>query len=109
MKLPIRRRKRASEAVEPGRLSPGAVALRVLIYSNTGLSEQEFRVQTEKLRQVANYDGDTRSWYAWLDIDRLERVAEILAVLFEAARVHGTTVQIRARSADQDIPPGSAA
>jgi hypothetical protein len=80
MKLPIRRRKRASEAVELGRPSPGAAALQVLIYSNTGLSEQEFRVQTEKLRQVANYDGDTRSWYAWLDIDRLERAAEILMV-----------------------------
>jgi hypothetical protein len=49
MKLPIRR-KRASEALEPGRLSPGAVALQVLIHSNTALSEHEFRVQTEKVR-----------------------------------------------------------
>jgi hypothetical protein len=104
MKLSIRRRKLASEAVEPASAGPAAPALQVLIYSNTGISEQEFSVQTEKLRQVASYDGDTRSWYAWLDIDRPERAAEMLTVLFEAARVHGTAIQVRARPAGHDRP-----
>jgi hypothetical protein len=80
-----------------GNSSPAVPALRVLIYSNTNLSEHEFSVQTEKLRQVASYDGDTRSWYAWLDIDSPERTAKMLTVLFEAARVHGTAVQVRTR------------
>ena len=35
----------------------------VLIFSNTGLPEQEFSAQLEKLRRVASYDSDTRSWY----------------------------------------------
>jgi hypothetical protein len=33
----------------------------VLIYSNTGLPEPELSAQTDKLRRVASYDGDTRN------------------------------------------------
>lgn len=45
------------------RRQPTRSALRALIYSATGLSDQEFSAQTEKLRRVASYDGETRSWY----------------------------------------------
>jgi hypothetical protein len=69
----------------------------VLIFSNTGLPEQEFSAQLEKLRRVASYDSDTRSWYVHLPFDRPERAAEILTALFEAARVHGTTIQVQAQ------------
>jgi len=57
MKLPRLRRQPAPEPAERATASPAAPALQVLIYSNTGLSEQEFSVQTEKLRRVASYDG----------------------------------------------------
>jgi hypothetical protein len=46
-------------------------------------------VQTDKLRGVASYDGDTRTW---IHLDHPERGAEVLTALFVAARVHGTTV-----------------
>jgi len=66
----------------------------VLIFSNTGLPEQEFNAQREKIRRVADYDSDsdTRSWYSQIPLDRPERAAEILSALFEAARLHGATV-----------------
>jgi hypothetical protein len=109
MKLLRLRRKPAPETTEPASASPAAgPVLHVLIYSRTGLPEQEFSAQTEKLRSVASYDGDTRSWYAWLPLDRLERAAEVLTTLFEAARVHGTTVQVRAQPAGEGSPSGQA-
>jgi hypothetical protein len=46
-------------------------------------------VQTDKLRRVASYDGDTRTR---IHLDYPERGAEVLTTLFVAARVHGTTV-----------------
>jgi hypothetical protein len=80
----------------------------VLIYSNTDLPEQEFRAQTEKLRHVASYDNATRSWYVHIHFDRPEWAAEMLTALFEAARLHGTTIQVQARPSSEDSPPGQA-
>ena len=37
------------------------------------------------------------SWYVHLPLDRPEQAAEILTALFEAARVHGTTIQVQAQ------------
>ncbi len=97
MKLLNRRRNPACESAEPPRIGPAAApALRVLIFSNTGLPEQEFNAQTEKIRRVANYDRDTRSWYSQIPLDRPEWVAVMLSTLFEAARMHGTTIQVQA-------------
>jgi hypothetical protein len=42
MKLPRLRRKAAPETAEPASASRAVSVLQVLIYSNTGLSEQEF-------------------------------------------------------------------
>jgi hypothetical protein len=93
MKLPRFRSKPDPGTAEPAAASPAApVKLQVLIFSSTGLAEHEFGGQTEKLRRVASYDSDTRSWYTWIPLDRPERAAEMLSVLFEAARVHGTTI-----------------
>jgi hypothetical protein len=50
----------------------------------------------EKIRTIAGYDGDTRSWYTWIPLDHPEQAAEILNPPFEAARVHGTMVQVHA-------------
>ena len=97
MKLPRRRRKPAPEIAEPASASPGAPVLRVQIFSNTGLLEQEFNAQLEKIRRVAGYDTGTRSWYNRIPLDRPEWAAEMLSTLFEAARVHGTTVQVQAQ------------
>jgi hypothetical protein len=55
-----RAERQALETVEPTIVSPPAPEMRVLVYSNTGLPEQEFRAQTEKLRQVASFDSDSR-------------------------------------------------
>ena len=97
MKLPRLRTKAAPEPAEPASASPAAApVLQVLICSNTALPEPEFSAQTEKLRRVASYDRDTRNWYTRIHLDHPERGAEVLAALFEAARVHGTTVQVRA-------------
>ena len=89
MKLPRLRRRPAPEPAEPGRAEPAAPC-GCLISSSTGPPEQEFGAQTDNLRRVASYDGDTRNWYAWIHLDRPERAAEVLTTLFEAARVHGT-------------------
>ncbi|MGO8890603.1 MAG: hypothetical protein ACLP8X_24145 [Streptosporangiaceae bacterium] len=97
MKLLRRRRNPAPQPAEPAGIeSATAPVLRMLIFSNTGLPEQEFNAQREKIRRVADYDSDTRSWYSQIPLDRPERAAEILSALFEAARVHGTTVQVQA-------------
>ena len=109
MKLPRLRRKPVPEPAGPASASPAAgPLLQVLIYSNTGLPEPEFSAQTDKLRRVASYDGDTHAWHAWIHLDRPGRSAEVLTALFEAARVHGTTVQVRAWPAGDDSEPGQA-
>lgn len=102
MKMPRWRRKPAPETVAPvpERPEPAAApAFQVLAYSRTGLPDEEFSAQTETLRSILSYDGDTRSWYAWLSLDHPERAAEVLTALFDAARMHGTTVQVRAEPA----------
>ena len=97
MKLLHRRRNPGRESAEPPRIgSAAAPALRVLIFSNTSLPQEEFNAQTGKIRQVADYDSGSRSWYCQIPLDSPERAAEILSALFEAARVHGTTVRVQA-------------
>jgi hypothetical protein len=108
MKLPRRRRKPAPETAEPASASPAAPVLQVLIFSNTDLPEQEFNAQRGKIRRVASYDSATCSWYSQITLDRPEWVAGMLSALFEAARVHGTTVQVRAQPAGEGSPSGQA-
>lgn len=115
MKLPRLHRRAAPESTdpvpepaEPASASSAAPAFQVLAYSKTGLPDQEFSAQTEALRRILSYDGDTRSWYAWLPFDHPERAAKVLTALFEAARVHGTAVQVRAQPAAGGSFPGQA-
>lgn len=61
MKQPRRQGKPGPETAEPASASQAAPVLNVLIFSNTGLSEDEFSAQTEKIRRVASYDSGTRS------------------------------------------------
>jgi hypothetical protein len=68
----------------------------LLAYSRSGLSDEEFSAQTETLRRILSYDSGSRSWYAQLPLDPPERAAEVLTTLFEASRVHGTAVHVRA-------------
>lgn len=64
MKLLRRRRNPAPQPAEPARIESAiAPVLQLLIFSNTGLPEYEFNAQREKIRRVADYDSDTRSWY----------------------------------------------
>jgi hypothetical protein len=104
MKLPRPRRSRAPETAEPASASPRAPVLQVLIFSNTDLPEQEFNAQRGKIRRVANYDSHTRSWHNQIPLDHPEWAADMLSTLFEAARVHGTTIQVQAQPADQGSP-----
>jgi hypothetical protein len=112
MKLPRLRRRPAPEATEPDPVpaepaaaSPAAApALQVTAYSRTGLPDAEFSAQTATLRRILSYDGGNRNWYARLALDHPERAAEVLTALFEAARVHGTIVQIQARPAAGNSP-----
>jgi hypothetical protein len=104
MKLPRPPRSPAPETAEPASANPGAPVLQVLIFSNTDLSEQEFNAQRGKIRRVANYDSRTRSWHNQIPLDHPEWAAEMLSTLFEAARVHGTTIQVQAQPAGQGSP-----
>ena len=70
------------------------------------MPEQEFTTQTGKIRRVASYDRDTRSRYTWVPLDRPDEAAEMLTTLFEAARVHGTTIHAQARPADENSQSG---
>jgi hypothetical protein len=45
-----------------------------------------------------------RSWHNQIPLDRPERAAEMLSTLFEAARVHGTTIQVHAQPPGKDSP-----
>ncbi len=108
MKLPLRRRKPAPEAAEPPRASPAAPVLQVLIFSNTSLPEQEFSAQTGKISRVGSYDRDTRSWYAWIPLDRADRAAEMLTTLFETARLHGAAIRVLAQPPGESSQPGQA-
>lgn len=65
-----RAERQALETVEPTIVSLPAPEMRVLVSSNTGLPEQEFRAQTEKLRQVASFDSDSRRGWAMSIIGR---------------------------------------
>jgi hypothetical protein len=65
-----RAERQALETVEPTIVSPPAPEMRVLVYSNTGLPEQEIRARTEKLRQVASFDSDSRRGWAMSIIGR---------------------------------------
>jgi hypothetical protein len=108
MKLPRRRRKLAPETAEPTIAKPTAQILKVLILSNTALREQEFNAQRELIRRVASYDSETRSWYGQIPLDHPERAAEMLSTLFEAARVHGTAIQVHVQPAGGSSPSGQA-
>ncbi len=108
MKLPRRRIKPAPETAEPASTSPAAPVLQVRIFSNTDLPEREFNAQREKIRRFADYDSATRSWHGQITLDRPEWAAEMLSALFEAARVHGTTVWVQAQPAGEGSPPGQA-
>lgn len=66
-------------------------------YSRSGLPDEEFSAQTATLRRILSYDGDTRSWYGRLPLDLPERAADVLTAPFEAARVHGTWVQVEVK------------
>jgi hypothetical protein len=105
MKLPYRRRKPASEILELASTTPD---LRVLIFSNTDLPEQEFKAQLEKLRRVADYDPALQRWHTQLPLDRPEWAAQMLTTLLEAARIHGTVIQVQARPADESGQPRQA-
>lgn len=76
----------------------------MLIFSNTSLSEQEFDAQRQKIRRVADYDSAARSWYCQIPLDRPEWAAEMLNTLFEAARVHRTTIQVQAQPEEASGP-----
>ena len=76
--------------------------------ARTDLPEQEFNAQRGKIRRVAYYDSPTRSWHNQISLDRPEWAAEMLSTLFEAARVHGTTIQVQAQPAGQGSPSGQA-
>jgi hypothetical protein len=114
MKLPRPRRRPApdpteptSAPTEPTNSSPAAIPVfEVLAYSRTGLPDEEFSAQTETLRRILSYDGDTRSWYAWLPLDQPEQAAKVLTAMLEAARVHGTSVQVRAHPGTESTSPG---
>jgi len=112
MKLPRRRVKPAPATAEPASAAPAGPAvpaLQLVIFSNTDLSPQEFDAQRDKLRRVADFDSAARRWHSQVPLDRPEWAAEILSVLFEAARVHGTTIRVQAQPAGQGPPPGQAA
>jgi hypothetical protein len=114
MKLPRFRRRPTPEATPPPEVTepePGpaeAVAaspaaapdLYVTAYSRTGLPDEQCSAQTAILRRVLSYDGDTRSWYRSLPLDHPEQGADVLTALFEATRVHGTTVRIQAHATE---------
>jgi hypothetical protein len=112
MKLRRLRPKPASETAEPTyeppeptfANPPATLAFQVLAYSKSGLPNEEFSAQTETLRRILSYDGDTRGWYAWLSLDHPERAAEVPTSLFEAARLYGTTVRVQAQSTAQSRP-----
>jgi hypothetical protein len=114
MKLPRLRRKPAPETTEPvpgppepAIASPAAApAFQVLAYPRTGLPDQGFSAQTETLRRILSYGGDSRSWHAWLSLDHPERAAEVLTALFEAARAYGTRVQVRTLPAAESSRAG---
>jgi hypothetical protein len=116
MKLPRLRRKPAPETTEPVSEPPDpatagpatAPAFQVLAYSRTGLPDEEFSAQTETLRRILSYDGDTRSWYGRLPFDHPDQAAEVLTALFDAARVHGTTIRVSVQRAAGGSSPGQA-
>jgi hypothetical protein len=72
-----------------------APVLRLLVSSNTDLSEQDFSAQKDMIRRVATFDSATHLWHAQISPDRPEWAAEVLSTLFKAARVHGTAVQVQ--------------
>jgi hypothetical protein len=104
MKLPRRRAKPAPRTEEPASAAPAAPVLQLVIFSNTELPEQDFDAQRDKLRRVASYDSTARSWHNQVPLDRPEWAAEMLSVLFVAARVHGTTILVQALPAGEGSP-----
>lgn len=45
--------------------------------------------------RVAEFDQAARLWRAHVPVSRPEWAAHVLGTLFEAARVHGTTIRVQ--------------
>ena len=106
MKLSRRRRKPAPETAEPASAAPAAPVLQLRIFANTDLPALEFDAQREKIRRVADYDP-AHPQLAQPGPPRPPRMGrEILSTLFEAARVHGTTIQLQAQPPGEGSPSG---
>jgi hypothetical protein len=76
--------------------TPAGLPVLLTISTDTNLPEPDFKAQAEKLRHVACYDNVTSSWNNQIPLDRPEWAAEALSTLFEAARAHGTRVEVQA-------------
>jgi hypothetical protein len=95
VKLRRRTKLERQTTAPPAGTSPDLPVLRLSMSSNTDLPEPDFKAQTEKLRRVADYDSVTSTWYNQISLERPEWAAEVLNTLFDAARAHGTRVQVQ--------------
>ncbi|MFI1035151.1 hypothetical protein [Streptomyces sp. NPDC020951] len=56
-------------------------------------SDPQWQEQLDRLRPIASYDQQTQTWYARLGALDLAGL-QLLQILFDAARVHGTEVRL---------------
>ncbi|MFF5188796.1 hypothetical protein ACFY30_34360 [Streptomyces sp. NPDC000345] len=56
-------------------------------------ADAQWQKQLDKLREIAAYEPETQTWHARLGALDLAGV-QMLQTLFDAARVHGTTVDL---------------
>ncbi|MGH3156194.1 MAG: hypothetical protein ACRDNF_06430, partial [Streptosporangiaceae bacterium] len=81
-----------------GPAATGTAMLELVIASNTDLPDHAFTVQKDLLRRVAGFDPATSLWHARLIPGNNEWAVKVLSTLFEAARVHCTTIRVQARA-----------
>uniref|UniRef100_UPI003F491163 hypothetical protein n=1 Tax=Nonomuraea sp. CA-252377 TaxID=3240003 RepID=UPI003F491163 len=77
----------------------------VTAWSNRDLEQAEFDRQVDMIRPLMTWDPATTSWHVRLSGARPEHVSNVLNTLFEAARVHGTTVTVQLAPAEPGTKP----
>ncbi|MFD8562151.1 hypothetical protein ACFV1N_33125 [Streptosporangium canum] len=89
----------------PDRSPVDAPTLRVTITSNTELSEEDFAFQRQMIKKVATWNVHTRIWSTALPTDDPQRMAEVLAHLFEVSRHYKAVIRVWADGVDAPSQP----
>lgn len=84
-----------------------AFDMNVTAVSSRDLKTQDFGRQVELIKPYMAWNPATWTWHGRLSTSRPEHATEVLNILFEAARVYGTTVMVERAPTDRADEPAA--